>query len=327
MKRRPVLAGLGAAALSSAAARAQTKVRRVGILMGNRASGSDAGAYIAAFKQGLAERGWKDGVDVVVDWRWAGANPELFERYATELLSLQPDALLAQSSPAVRALSRRTGTVPIVFTIITDPVGQGFTKSLAHPGGNVTGFTDFEAAMAGKWIDLLTQLRPPVRRVAILYNPETAPFADYMLHAVKDAAPAFAVATEAAPCRDDAAIEALMSRLAQGGQGGVVALPDIFNIVHRDAIVAAAAEYRVPVIYFIQSFAKAGGLMSYGVDYADQFRRAADYIDRVLKGARAGDLPVQQPDKFSFVINLKTAKTLGVEVPATLLASANEVIE
>ncbi len=325
MRRRPVLAGLAAApvaVLASAPAFAQGKARRIGVLMGYSEKDTGAADYITALTQGLAMLGWKLGANVEIVWRWAEGKPALFERYAAELVALKSDALVAHGTPAVKALKPKAATIPIVFTIVTDPVGQGMVGSLAHPGGTMTGFTDFDPAMAGKWMELLSQIKPKVARVVALFNPETAPFAGPMLKAIEQAAPSFGIVPTSMQCRDDAAIEAALS-----ATDGAVALPDLFNLVHRQAIVAAAARHRVPVIYFNRTFTAAGGLMSYGVDYAEQFRRAATYLDRLLKGARAGDLPVQQPDKFDLSLNLKTARALGIELSATAVAVADDVIE
>jgi putative ABC transport system substrate-binding protein len=321
MRRRPVLAGI-AAALVSAPVLAQGPIRRIGVLMGYSENDPGAADSIAALTQGLNARGWRLGVNIEVVWRWAEGTPALFERHAAELVALKPAALLAQGTPSVKALKAKAGTIPIVFTIVTDPVGQRMVGSFAHPGGTVTGFTDFEPAMGGKWMELLSQVKPKPSRVAVLFNPETAPFAAQMIQAIQRAAPSFGMKATAAPCGDDAAIEA-----ALGANDGAVALPDLFNLVHRQAIVAAAARQRVPVIYFNRTFTIADGLMSYGVNYAEQFKRAADYLDRLLKGARAADLPVQRPAEFDLTVNLKTAKALGIELPQTMISVANEVIE
>lgn len=326
MKRRAVLAGL-AAMLAPLPAMAQTPTRRLGVLMGNRADDPVAQAYAAPLIQGLRSLGWQEGANLRVDWRWAGGDTDLFDRYAAELVALRPDVLLAQSSPSVVALRQKTSTLPIVFTMVSDPVGQGFVKSLGHPGGNVTGFSDFNALMAGKWLDMLTQVTPPVGRVAVLYNPATAPYAGLMMRAIEQAAPAFAMSAQGTPCRDDAGIEAVIAELANAGRGGLLVLTDIFNIVHRDTILAAAAKHRLPTVYFTRSFTDAGGLMSYGIDYADLFLRSAAYIDRILKGINPRDLPVQQPTKFELSINLRTAKARDITLSTTLLATADEVIE
>ena len=321
MRRRSVLAGIAATTMSTPAL-AQGQVKRIGVLMGYSESDPGASDYITALTQGLNARGWRLGGNLEVVWRWAEGKPALFERLAAELVALKPDALVAQGTPSVKALRPKAGAIPIVFTIVTDPVGQGMVKSLAQPGGNVTGFTDFDPAMAGKWMELLSQVRPKVSRVAVLFNPETAPFAGQMLQAIGQAAPSFGIAVTAAPCGDDAAIEQ-----AIGAVDGAVALPDLFNLVHRRAIVRAAARRRVPVVYFNRTFTAAGGLMSYGVDYADQFRRAGGYLDRLLKGVPAGELPVQQPAEFDLSVNLRTARALGLELPQTLISVADDLIE
>jgi len=330
MKRRTVLAGL-AAALATRPLRAQTPPRegprRLGVLMGNLAGDPVGQTYVGSLLQGLGARGWHEGGNLQVDWRWSGGDPVLFDRYAAELVARAPDALLAQASPSVLALRQKTRTIPLVFTMVTDPVGQGFVENLAHPGGNVTGFSDFNALMAGKWLEMLAQVTPPVARVAVLYNPSTAPFAGLMMQAIADAAPAFAITARTAECHDASGIEATIAALAQEERGGLLVLTDIFTIVHRDTILASAAQHRLPTVYFTRSFTVAGGLMSYGVDYADLFLRSADYIDRIFKGANPRDLPVQQPTKFELVINLRTAKARGIELSTTLLATADEVIE
>jgi putative tryptophan/tyrosine transport system substrate-binding protein len=330
IRRRAVLAGIAGTLLSRPLA-AQTPspdgMRRLGVLMANRAKDSVVEAYIAALTKGLHALDWREGGNLRIDWRWTGGDLALFDRYAAELLALGPDVLLAQASPSVVALKRQTSTIPIVFTMVSDPEGQGFVESLAHPGGNVTGFSDFNPLISGKWLEILTQMTPPVARVAVLYNPATAPYAGVMMRAIEDAAPSFAVAVRAAPCRDDAEIEAMIAGLAQEGRGGLLVLTDIFNIVHRDVILRSAALHRLPTIYFTRSFTSAGGLMSYGIDYADLFLRSAAYIDRALKGTSPRDLPVQQPTKFELVINLKTAKARDITIATTLLATADEVIE
>ena len=327
--RRALLAAI-AGTLASRPLAAQTprdESRRLGVLMANAANDSVANTYVAALTTGLRALDWREGGNLRIDWRWTGGEPALFDRYATELVALRPDALLAQASPSVVALKQLTGTIPIVFTMVSDPVGQGLVESLPHPGGNVTGFSDFNPLMAGKWLEILTQMTPAVAQVAVLYNPATAPYAGLMMQAIEEAAPSFAVAVRAAPCRDEAEIDAIVAALARQGRGGLLVLTDIFNIVHRDAIVRAAASHRLPTIYFTRSFTSAGGLMSYGIDYADLFLRSAAYIDRILKGVSPRDLPVQQPTRFELVINLKTAKAREITISPTLLATADAVIE
>ena len=330
MKRRAVLAGM-AAMLAPLPLAAQTpshnRPRRLGVLMGNLADDPVAQAYTASLMQGLRTLGWQEGANLRVDWRWTGGDTALFDRYASELVALGPDVLLAQSSPSVVALRQKTTTIPIVFTMVTDPLGQGFVENLARPGGNITGFSDFNALMAGKWLEMLTQVTPPVSRVTVLYNPTTAPYAGLMMRAIEDAAPSFAISAMAAPCREDAEIESVIAELAGGTRGGLLVLTDIFAIVHRDTILAAASKHRLPTVYFTRSFTLAGGLMSYGIDYADLFLRSANYVDRILKGTSPRDLPVQQPTKFELAINLRTAKARDITLSTTLLATADEVIE
>ena len=330
MRRRTVLAGM-AAVLAQRSLLAETPARdrnrRLGVLMGNLAGDPVGQSYAAALMQGLHALHWQEGKNLRVDWRWTGGDPALFDRYAAELIALNPDVLLAQSSPSVVALRRKTSTVPIVFTMVTDPIGQGFIENFARPTGNVTGFTDFHSLMAGKWLEMLAQVTPKVSRVAVLYNPDTAPYAELMMRPIEDAAPTFGIATQRAACRDAGAIAPLLAELARQEQFGLLVLTDIFTIVNRDAILAAASRHRLPTVYFARSFTAAGGLMSYGIDYADLFLRAASYVDRILNGASPRDLPVQQPTKFELVINLKTARARGIELPVALLATADEVIE
>jgi putative ABC transport system substrate-binding protein len=284
-------------------------------------------AEATALAQGLAALNWHEGDNLRVDWRWAGGDAALYERYAAELVALGPEVILAPGTASVEALQRQASTIPIVFTLVADPVGQGFVASLARPGGNITGFSGYDTSMVTKWLAMLTQIVPPVARVAVLYNPATTPYAGLMLHAIEEAAPSLGAAVRDAPVHDDAEIEATMTGLARVERSGLLVLPNAFANTHRDAIVALAARYRLPAVYPFRFFAEAGGLMSYGTDRSDPFRRAADYIDRILKGAKPSDLPVQNPTKFELVLNSKTANALGVAFPVTLLATADEVIE
>jgi putative tryptophan/tyrosine transport system substrate-binding protein len=250
------------------------------------------------------------------------------ERYAAELVALSPDLLVAGSSSlATDVLRRRTGIIPIVFVNVTDPVGQGFVASLGHPGGNVTGTSNYDPVMVSKWLGMLKQLTPPVANVAALYNPATTPYASLLLHAIEEAAPSLAMAVRAATVKDDAEIEVMMAGLAREERSGLLVLPDIFTNGHRDAIIALAARFRLPAVYPFRFFAAAGGLMSYGIEISETFRRSAAYVDRILKGTVPADLPVQTPVNFKTVINLRTAKALGFTIPPTLLVAADEVIE
>jgi putative ABC transport system substrate-binding protein len=316
--RRTFLAGIAAALASrplAASAQPQGGMRRVGVLMNRVSNDAEGQALAAAFIQGLGTLRWKEGANLRIDWRWAGSDPALFERYAAELVALGPEVLVGQGSPSVEALRHQTSAIPIVFGLVIDPVGQGFVESLTRPGGNVTGFGLYDPPMAGKWAQMLTQLTPPVAHMAVLFNPATAPYAGQILRNIEQAAPSLGLAVRAAPVNDDAEVEAMMVELARDGRGGLLVLLSAFTVAHRDAIIALCARHGLPAVYAYRLFAAAGGLMSYGVDPNDQFRRAADYVDRILKGAKPSDLPVQNPTKFELVINLKTAKALGVTVP------------
>jgi putative ABC transport system substrate-binding protein len=330
VKRREFIGlavGAGVGWPLAAWAQPRDKMRRLGVLMASVASDGEGQKRAAALAQGLDALNWRDGGNLSIDWRWAGGDPALFQRYAAEMVALGPEVLLAEASPSVEALRQQTSTIPIVFLIVTDPVGQGFVESLARPGGNITGFSNYDPPMAGKWLGMLREITPPVARLAVLYNPATAPYARLYLRNIEDIALAFALAVQTAPVKDDAEIEAVMARLTGEQGAGLLVLPDTFTRLHRDAIVALAARYRLPAVYPFRYFATSGGLMSYGIEIEDLFRRSAGYVDRLLKGAKASELPVQNPTKFALVINLKTAKALGVSVPLALLGSADEVIE
>ena len=327
--RRAILAGIATLLpLHLARAQARGATARLGVLMSLRADDAEAKPRSAALLAGLKTLGWQPGGNLQIEWRWAGSDPVLYDRYAAELVALRCDVLLSgSSSPATAALARHTKTVPILFVNVTDPVGQGFVASLAHPGGNITGFSDYDPPMAGKWLELLKQVTPPVSRVAVVFNPDTAPFAGLLLQAIKAAAPSFGLAVEAAPCRNDADLKAAVTGFARERGGGLLNLPDNFTTVHRKAIIALAAQYRLPAVYSARYYAASGGLMSYGIDFDDPFRRVAGYIDRILKGEKPADLPVQAPTKFELVLNLKTAQAQGITIAPSLLATADAVIE
>ena len=328
MKRREFITLLGGAAVAwPLAARAQTKrMRRIGVLMGLVANDPEAQSRVVAFENGLRELGWVKGRNLSIEYRWAG-DGNLLRDDAAELLAMAPDLILANSTPVTAALREHSGAVPIVFTQVTDPVGQGVVPNLAHPGGNLTGFTSFEFSIGTKWLEALKQTAPRVTRVALVFNPQSAPYADLFLRPVEAAAPSFSVASIRAAVRDPADVDRVFDALAREPNGGLVVLPDISMINYREAIIALAARHRVPAIYPFRFFAASGGLMSYGTDVTEVFRRAATYVDRVLKGTTPGELPIQTPTKYELIINLKTAKALGLEVPPTLLARADEVIE
>jgi putative ABC transport system substrate-binding protein len=277
--------------------------------------------------QGLSALGWHEGDNLHIDWRWAGGDPALFERHAAELVALAPDLIVCAASPAVAALRRHTATIPIIFAVVVEPIVQGFVASLARPGGNITGFSAYDPPMAGKWLEMLTQLNPPVAHVAVLHNPATTPYASSMLGTIEEAAKILAVSVRAAPVADEAGIEVMMTKLAAEQRSGLLVLPSAFTVRYRDAIVASAARHRVPAVYPFREFATSGGLMFYGVNHPELFRRPASYVDRILKGAKPADLPVQAPTKFELIFNLKTAAALGVTVAPSALGTADPVIE
>jgi putative tryptophan/tyrosine transport system substrate-binding protein len=328
LKRREFITLLGGAAVCPLAARAQQpdRMRLIGVLMGGVENDPVVRPQLATFRGALAKLGWTEASNLRIEVRWC-ADAVLCARYAADLVALGPKVLLAVSTPSLAALQQQTRTIPIVFAGVADPVGQGFVASLARPGGNITGFSVFEAPIAGKMLEMLTQITPPVERVAILFNPAATPYASLMLHAIEEAASSFAVAVQRAPVNSDGEFESMMAELARQERAGVLVLPSIFIITHREAIIALAARHHLPAVYSFAFFAEAGGLMSYGVDIGDLTRRAADYVDRILKGTNPGDLPVQMPIKFYQVINLKTAKALDITIAPSLLATADRVIE
>ncbi len=331
LRRREVITLLGTAAASwPFAARGQQpdRVQRIGVLMGYAESDSQAQANIAAFRDGLEKLGWTEGRNTRIDTRWATpADAESMQRFAKELVALQPDLILSHTTPTTVALLQQTRTIPIIFALVVDPVGSGFVASFPRPGGNVTGFVTMEPTMAGKWLELLKEIAPRVTRAAILFNPATAPYADYYLNPFKAAAASFTVEAVAAPVRDRSELESVFAAQAREPNGGLIVMPDSFTDAHRVEITSLAARYRLPAVYAFRLFAKLGGLLSYGNDLTDNYRRAATYADRILKGAKPSELPVQAPVKFELVINLKTAKALGLDVPLHLQQRADEVIE
>ena len=295
--------------------------------MGFPESDPQAQSFIAAFRDGLQKLGWMEGRNIRIDARWPAFDAESRQRFAKELIALQPDLILSHTTPTTAALLQQTRTIPIVFATVTDPVGSGIVPSLARPGGNVTGFTLVEPTMAAKWVELLKEIAPRVNRATMLFNPATATYADYFLKPFKAAAPSFAVAAIAAPVRDLSELESVVAAQEREPNGGLIVMPDSFTDTHREEIISLVARHHLPAVYAYRFFAERGGLLSYGADLRDNFRRAADYVDRVLKGEKPGDLPVQAPTKFELVVNLKTAEALGLTVPPTILARADEVIE
>jgi putative ABC transport system substrate-binding protein len=333
VRRRTFLSLVGGAATSAFAARAQPSgpaspgLRRLGVLTIPAADDPLYKPRAAALVEGLAIQGWKAGGNINIDWRHTGGDPVRLERYADELIALSPDALLAVGSPCVEALQRRTRTIPIAFTIVTDPVGQGSVESLSRPGGNITGFTDFDLSMGGKWLEMLTEIAPPVATIGVLYNPATAPLADRMMLAVREDAAWRGVTVRAAQASDEAGVEQAAAEISRDACSALLVLPDAFTVVNRSVIIASAARARLPAVNWNRAFVLDGGLMSYGADNDDLHRRSASYVDRILKGADPRDLPVQYPTRFDLAINLKTAKALGMNIPSALLAPADEVIE
>jgi putative ABC transport system substrate-binding protein len=330
MNRRDMIALLGGAAAWPVAARAQQpdRMRRVGVLMGYDEADRDAKGDLLAFMQGLSELGWTDGRNLRMDVRWTAGNVDQARVAAKELVDLQPDVILAHATLQTAALQRETRTIPIVFVVVSDPVGSGFVTGLPHPGGNITGFIPWEPSMGGKWVQLITDIAPGVDRVAAIFNPDTASYVrSIYLPSFEAGARSLGIEPIAAPVRSDAEIEAVITSLGREPGGAFVSMPDTFTFVHRVPIISLAARNRVPAIYQTSYFVRDGGLLSYGTDEADVFRRAAPYTDRILHGENPAQLPIQLPTKFETAVNLKTAKALGIAIPPNLLAIADEVIE
>jgi putative ABC transport system substrate-binding protein len=331
VRRRAFITLIGGAAAWPLAARAQQgeRVRHLAAMMGGRNADTDAEgrAWFAAFRQGLRDLGWVEGRNFRADYRWPAGEPDRMRAIAKEFIDLKPDVLFAASTPAVLALLQETRTIPIVFTNLSDPVGTGVVASFARPGGNATGFTAYEYSLAGKWLELLKEVAPATQRVALLFNPETAPYAQQYLTFIQAAAPAFGVTANAVSVGTVAEMEAAVEAHACAAGGALVALPDSFSLTNRAPLIALAARYRLPAIYSFRIHAVEGGLVSYGPATVDLFRRSASYVHRVLKGEKPADLPVQAPTKYELVVNLRTAKALGLAVPDTVLARADEVIE
>ena len=327
--RRDFITLLGGATIAwPLAARAQQpeRMRRVGVLMNLGSDDAEAQARNAAFLQGLQELGWTVGRNVRIEYRWGAGDAELFRRHASELVALAPDVILAGGGAVVPSLLQATRTVPIVFTGTPDPVGAGFVESLARPGGNATGFTIYEYGISGKWLELLKEIAPHVTRAAVIRDPAIAAGLGSW-GAIQSVAPSFGVELSPVNMLDAGEIERAVAAFARSPNGGLILTGSALAIVHRELIATLAARHRLPAVYPLRLFVTVGGLISYGPDSIDPYRQAASYIDRILKGEKAADLPVQAPTKYELVINLKTAKALGIEVPATLLARADEVIE
>jgi putative ABC transport system substrate-binding protein len=326
MRRREFITLLGGAAAWPLAARAQQtdRVRRIGLLIGLDENDPVARSRISAFTRALADLGWSDSRNVRLDLRWAGGEANRIRALAQELVGLHADIIVTDTTQAATALQRETRTIPIVFASLSDPVASGIVPRLNQPGGNITGFANWEASLGGKWLELLSEITPGLKRAAIMFNPDTAP-TTYM-PSVETAARSLKIAPIPAPVHSDTEIEtAIVARREPGG--GLVVMPDVFVHVHRAPIILAAARNNVPAVYYLSDFARDGGLLSYGIDQVENYRRAATYVDRILLGAKPAELPVQLPTKFDMIVNLKTAKALGLTVPPSIRLRADEVIE
>jgi putative ABC transport system substrate-binding protein len=328
MRRRELIVGIGAAAVWPLATRAQQtdRIRRVGVLMNLAADDPEAQRRSGAFSQALRQFDWIEGRNVQFEYRWGSGDVGLFRKYAAELASMAPDVILATGTPVMDALQQATRTVPVVFVTVIDPVGAGFVDSLARPGGNATGFTLFEFGMSGKWLELLKEIVPTLKRVAVLRDAAIGSGTG-QLAAIQAVAPTFGVELSPIGVRDAAEIERAVAGFSNIPGGGLIVTASTLALVHRDLIVALAQRYQLPAVYGDRVLVKAGGLISYGPDRTDPFRRAADYVNRILRGEKPADMPIQAPTKYELVVNLKTATALGLVLPPGLLARANEVIE
>jgi len=333
MKRREFILALGGAAAASsnlwplAAHAQQERVRRIGVLMGYAENDPEAQIRLTAFKQALLVLGWSEDRNLRIDLRWTSGDVNRASTFAKELVALHPEVIMSNTTPATAAFQRETKTIPIVFTVVSDPVGAGFVESLPRPGGNITGFINLEPTIGGKWLELLKEIAPRVTRVTVMFNPETAPYAEFYLQSLEAAATKYGVKTLTSHVRNENEIEAIISGLGREPGGGLIAMTDGFMTVHRKSVIDLATQHKVPLMFFVSSGAREGSLISYGVDISDILRRSASYIDQILRGAKPAELPVQIPTKFELAVNLKTAKALSLDVPASILFRADEVIE
>jgi len=329
MRRREFISLIGGAAAWPSPARAQQtqRVPRIGVLMARAANDPEGQKQAAALQRGIEELGWSPGRNVEIEYRWAAGDASRAQALAKELLDWRPDILVVNSTPSLVAARQATSTIPIVFVAIADPVAQGFVQSLARPGGNITGFGSEEPAMGAKWVQLLSEMAPRLKSMTVIFNPDSAPFARMFLPAMEAVRATSAFELIVSPVRDEIELGRAIAMAGRQQSGGLIALPDSFTSSRREMIVASTAKQHLPAIYSVSEFARSGGLIAYGIDRADLFRRSASYVDRILKGEKTADLAVQQPSKFELVINLKTARTLGLTVAPTLLATADEVIE
>jgi putative ABC transport system substrate-binding protein len=332
MRRRDFIAFLGSAAASwplPVCAQQSGHIRRVGVLIGLPEGDPEAGKYLRTFREALRALGWNDGQNVQIDIR-AAAELEGMQLHAAGLASLGPELIVTYTTPATNAVRQATRSIPILFVAVSDPIGPGFVESFSRPGGNITGFTNFEPTMGSKWLELIHDIAPSIKRVAMLFNPATAntgTSGGVYLQSMKAAALVLEIELTTSPVNDPADIDSAFAAMAERPGGGFIVMPNAFTAKHRERIVAQAARFRIPTVYPLLHFVAAGGLASYGIDYRDQFRLAASYADRILRGGKPADLPIQQPTRFELAINLKTVKALGLTVPPTLLARADEVIE
>ncbi len=329
MKRREFITLLGGAVAGRPlAARAQQpeRMRRIGVLVSGAEGDPEMQTRLAGFRQGLERLGLSEGRNVRIDYRFAAGNADQYQALAKELVALQPDVILAHTTPVAATLQRESRAIPIVFINVSDPIGSGFISSLARPGGNLTGLLQYEASITGKWLAMLKEIAPRLTRAALVANPKTSPY-DYFLRAAEAVAPLLAIELVPSLIENAADIERAIETFARAPNGGLVLPPDTTTTLHRDLIITFAARHRLPAVYAVRIFVAAGGLMSYGIDQVDVFRQAASYVDRILRGAKPADLPVQAPTRFETVVNLKTAKALGLTVPPGLLVAADEVIE
>jgi putative tryptophan/tyrosine transport system substrate-binding protein len=330
MRRREFITLLGGTVATwplAAGAQQSERTRRIGVLSSLAETDVEAQAWDTAFRKRLAELGWIEGRNVRIDYRWAAGSVDRMRLFASELVQLNPDALVSISTPATAALQAETRTIPIVFAWVSDPIGSGFVSSLAHPGGNITGFLNIEASVVGKWLSLMREIAPQVSRIGFLYNPQTAPYARYYLDTFRAASLTLAIEPIDGAVRSTEEVEAFMTKLGGEAGAGLFVMSDTSMVVYRKAIYSLAERYRLPTIYPYRVFAAEGGLMSYGVDVTDLLRGAAEYIDRILRGEKPNELAVQQPTRFELVVNVKTAKMIGLTVPTSMFVAAQEMIE
>jgi len=329
-RRRKLVIAIGASAIAEpfmSLAQQPDRARPIAVLMAYSENDPEARMRLAAFKEGLALLGWVDGRNCKIDVRWSAGDATRASTFAKELVMLKPEVILSNSTPVTAAVQREAGTIPVVFTVVSDPVGSGFVKTLARPGGNITGFINLESSLVEKWLQLLKEIAPRVSRVAVMFNPDTAPYAEYYLRPLNAATPRLGVKAFAVTVRSVAEIQKAIAELGRDANSGLIIMTDSFMAVHRKPTIASAAQHKVPTIYFAGFHVEDGGLIGYGVDNVEMFRRSATYVDKILKGAKPSDLPVEQPAKFELVVNVNTAKALGLTIPNSILVQATRVIE